>query len=313
MPANTCLPGGIVAMTAEAADRLIKHGAGDAALLYLALLRGENREGTRKLLRWTAERLDAAGDALTRLELISGEAAPEPPPSRPALEEPPEYTSADLARELEGTSPFAMLVPEVERRLGKFLSPADLKTLYLIYDYYALPAEVVMILVSWCVEETERKYGEGRRPRLPQIKKEAERWREKGVDSAEAAEEYLKRQAFLRTREGSLLPVLQITGRPPIDRERDYLASWVEMGFGDDAVRLAYERTIMKKQSLNWSYMNSILKRWHEKGLHTVAQVEAGDSERKRAQDVEKQASTASALRQDADWLEQFMRNQEAR
>jgi DnaD/phage-associated family protein len=171
-----------------------------------------------------------------------------------------------------------------------------------------------MIMVNWCIEEMERKYGKGRRPRLPQIKKEAEHWREKGVDTAEAAEEYLKRQAVLRTEEGRLMPVLHISGRPLIDRERDYLAGWVSMGFQEDAVRLAYERTILKKQSLNWAYMNSILKRWHEKGLHTVAQIEAGDSDRKPLISAEeKKTETVSNQRKDVDWLEQFMREQEGR
>ena len=45
----------------------------------------------------------------------------------------------------------------------------------------------------------------------------------------------------------------------------------------DEALRAAYERTIMKKQSLDWSYMNGILRRWHEKGLHTLAAIQAGD------------------------------------
>ena len=28
---------------------------------------------------------------------------------------------------------------------------------------------------------------------------------------------------------------------------------------------------------MDWSYMNGILRRWHEKGLHTAAAVQAGD------------------------------------
>ena len=49
------------------------------------------------------------------------------------------------------------------------------------------------------------------------------------------------------------------------------------MGFDDEALRAAYERTVMKKQSMDWSYMNGILRRWHEKGLHTLAAIQAGD------------------------------------
>lgn len=53
---QTLLPGSIIAMTDQAADRLLRADNGDAALLYLQLL----RRGTVKGLSWSAQRLDAA-------------------------------------------------------------------------------------------------------------------------------------------------------------------------------------------------------------------------------------------------------------
>ena len=44
------LPGQVLAMTAQTADRLIKLDSGDAALLYLQLLRHDGVTG----LRWPA-------------------------------------------------------------------------------------------------------------------------------------------------------------------------------------------------------------------------------------------------------------------
>ena len=40
---------------------------------------------------------------------------------------------------------------------------------------------------------------------------------------------------------------------------------------------MAYEKTVLKKRSMDWGYMNGILRRWHEKGLHTAAAIQAGD------------------------------------
>ena len=39
-------------------------------------------------------------------------------------------------------------------------------------DHLALPAEVILMLVGWCTEEMERKYGPGRKPFLSQIRRE---------------------------------------------------------------------------------------------------------------------------------------------
>ena len=52
------------------------------------------------------------------------------------------------------------------------------------------------------------------------------------------------------------------------------------MGFDNEALRLAYEKTVMKKQSMDWGYMNGILRRWHEENRHTPEQ--AADEGRSR-------------------------------
>ena len=175
------------------------------------------------------------------------------------------------------SSTFSALVGEVERRLGKRLSTADLKNLYTLYDHLAIPAEVILMLVSWCTEEITRKYGPGRKPFLSQIRKEGFIWARRGVDTMERAEEYIARLTRLRGREAEVLRLLDIPARPLVEREKTYIAAWDDMGFDDGAIRMAYERTVLKKQSMDWSYMNGILRRWHEKGLHTAAAIQAGD------------------------------------
>lgn len=103
----------------------------------------------------------------------------------------------------------------MERRLGKRLSANDLKILLTLYDHLALPGEVILMLVTWCIEETERKYGPGRRPFLSQVRKEGFAWSRQGIDTVEAAEAHLKKLTQLRTREREVLRLLDIPGPPP--------------------------------------------------------------------------------------------------
>lgn len=307
--------GQVVSLSGEAADKLITRGEGDAALLCLALLRHGETEAARKALRWTGDRTEKAWSVLADLGLVADKApAPESVPLEP--ESPPDYLRADILKAIEEEPTFQGLYHAVERRLGKKLSDSDLKALYEIYDFLALPAEVILLLITWCLEEFQEKYGPGRMPRMSLIKKTAYAWRRMGIDTAEAVEEYLKTQSRLRQRERELLPLLDITGRPPVEREREYLNSWVNMGFPNDAIRLAYERTVLKKQSLNWPYMNSILKSWHTKGLHTVAEIQAGDSDPRRKKAVPAAATsqdTGDRLRRDMEWLERFAKENEKR
>ena len=321
MAANLFLPGGVVAMPAEAADRLIASGSGDAALLYLWLLRKNGAatlEEAGSALRWDGGRLTAAWDVLSGRGLAP--AMPQASQPRPEQEEPPEYTAEDIARELEDqNSTFPALVGEVQRRLGKILSTADLKTLYTLYDFLALPAEVICLLVSWCVEEFARKYGPGRKPRMSQIQKEGFVWHRLGVDTAQAAEEHLKKQALYRSREGEILRLLDLPPRPLVEKERKKVAAWTDMGFPDAVLRLAYEKTVYKKQKMDWDYMNGILLGWHRKNLHTLAEIEAGDSPRRStAQPAQppmqahpaKPGEAEQRVREDLERMREFLRRE---
>jgi len=269
---QTLTPGSILAMTDQAAERLLKLDSGDAALLYIHLL----RRGTLEGLRWPADRLQGALELLKAQGLAPAQTAA-PEPSAPE-QLPPEYNTEDITMALsDRASAFPALCDEVERQLGKRLSAADLKSLYTLYDFLALPVEVILMLVGWCVEEQERKYGPGRKPFLSQIKKEGFVWARQGIDTMERAEEHIKKLGRLRGRGSEVLRLLDIPQRPLVEREKTYIAAWDDMGFEDEALRMAYERTVMKKQSMDWGYMNGILRRWHEKGLHTAAAILAGD------------------------------------
>lgn len=270
--ASTLLPGSVVAMTDQAAQRLLKLDNGDAALLYVTLL----LKGNLDSVNWPESRLRPALEALQSQGMAPKELphADVPMPETP----PPEYNTQQISDALEDTvSPFPLLVDEVERRLGKKMAVNDLKNLFLLYDHYALPAEVILMLVGWCVEEFKRKYGPGRLPGMPLIRKEGAIWAKKGIDTMELAEAHIQRLTALRSRESEVLRLLDIPLRPLVEREKTYIAAWDDMGFDNEAIRMAYEKTVLKKQSMDWGYMNGILRRWHEKGLHTAAAVEAGD------------------------------------
>ncbi len=263
-------------LTAQAAQRLLERGDGDAALLYLALLRHNGSTPPRSLageLRWERGRIEAAEIVLRELGLI----APQSPQPEPA-DELPVYQGAEVAEALEGNEEFRRLSAEVERRLGKRLTTPDISALLGLYDYLGLPADVIYLLVCHCAERLARRFGEGRRPTLRQIEREGYAWARRGIDSQAAAAEYLREYA---RRQGVLpqyMRVLRLGDRPPADSEEKYLLQWQEWGFSPEAVALAYDKTVLKCHELKWSYCNGILRRWHEAGLRTVEEIEHKDT-----------------------------------
>lgn len=265
-----------VTLSAQVVKRLLEKGDGDAALLYLALLRRRGAVPPRSLageLRWDRDRIEAAETALRQMGLVAAgrEAPPEP------AEEKPDYQRTDVAERLERSQEFRALTDQVERKLGKKLTTPDVAVLLGLTDYLGLPADVVYLLVCHCVERVQRRSGPGRRPGMKQIEKEGYAWARLGIDTQAAAAEYLRKYARRQDPLPRYMRALGLGDRFPSPSEEKYLLSWQEMGFAPEAVAIACDKTILKCHELKWAYCNGILRRWHEAGLHTEAEIRAGD------------------------------------
>ena len=139
-----------------------------------------------------------------------------------------------------------------------------------------LPTDVISVLVCYCKERARAK-GNLRNPSLRTIEKKAYYWAEQGIDTMEEAVAFIQNQNMRRSQIAKLMTLLQIRGRSLTPGEERYARSWLEMGFEDSVIALAYERTCLNTGGLNWPYMNKILLRWQEAGLYTLEQVQNGD------------------------------------
>lgn len=280
-----------IVLPAQQADRLIGRGDGDAALLYLCLLRadrGVTAQELQRKLKWSQLRLHAAETALQELGLI--DRPPEQKPPEPAQER-PVYTADDLTDLLTGDAGFRMLVPQTEEKLGKRLKTADLQILAGLYDDLGLPADVIYLLVCHCVTRSEERYGPGRRPTLRQIEKEGYHWAQRGLFDQESASQYLRDWNVRRSAMSRYMQVLGLGDRRPVESEERYIADWMDKGFPPGTVALAYDKTVFYKKELNWRYLNGILRRWHENGWHTEEEVRQSDSRKPSRREEKKDDS----------------------
>lgn len=280
-----------IVLPAQQADRLIGRGDGDAALLYLCLLRadrGVTAQELQRRLKWSQLRLHAAETALQELGLI--DRPPEQKPPEPAQER-PVYTADDLTDLLTGDAGFRMLVPQTEEKLGKRLKTADLQILAGLYDDLGLPADVIYLLVCHCVTRSEERYGPGRRPTLRQIEKEGYHWAQRGLFDQESASRYLRDWNVRRSAMSRYMQVLGLGDRRPVESEERYITDWMDKGFPPETVALAYDKTVFYKKELNWRYLNGILRRWHENGWHTEEEVRQGDSRKPSKREEKKDDS----------------------
>lgn len=305
-----------VVLSGAVARRLVEGGDGDAALLYIAILRnrgGIDDERLRRQLGWPADRFRRGLSALAGQGLVAlpgGQPSPLPPEEDPPAarreDRRPEYTRADMVRALEGAE-FAQLSGAVEEKLGKKLTTPDLEILLGLYDHLGLPADVIFLLVCFCGERIAAKYGPGRRPTLRQIEQEGYAWARLGVFSQESAAAYIKKEQASREAVARLTALLGLGGRKLSLTEEKYLRSWSEMGFDREVIERAYDRTVLNCKELRWPYMNKILDTWHRKGLHTLKQVEEGDRPGGSRRGGERKNAAAS-VQEDMAQMERFRR-----
>jgi len=251
--------------------KLLGAGSGDGALLYIYLKSGNVPADAAKTLNLTPARYSCAMATLRQLGLWQEEKQ-----LRIPMGERPVYSERDVLDADSRDAEFKSLRGEVERQLGRNMNTEELKILLGFVRYLGLPGEVISVLICYCKDRAHRR-GSLRNPSLRTIEKEAYAWAEAGIDNLEEAAAFIQAQNVRSSRIHRLKEQLQIHGRHLTAAEERYAGSWLEMGFEDEVIAIAYERTCLNTGGLNWAYMNKILQRWHEAGLHTAEAVRTGE------------------------------------
>ena len=298
-----------VTLTGQTIDKLIRAGDGDAALLYLYILKTRGQSTSEQAAAAMGRNpggIATAMAVLSRLGLVqfgettdapdtgdagdtgdthdthgatpagSQKGAPhdsqEGEPPRAPVGEPRNYTVEEIKLELEPGTVFHALAEETQRRLGKILSPDELMRLFGIYDGLGLQPEVIMQLIMHCITES-RSRSAGRMPSMRNIEKKAYEWEHEGILTLERAEEHLKAHDARKSARGEIKKVLQIRDRELSGTEKRYMDSWIAMGFDTGAIETAYDKTVVKTGRLAWEYMDSIMNSWHSRDMHTLHEI----------------------------------------
>ena len=257
-------------ITKMQADKLLAAASADAALLYIYLKSGNDIAAAETDLNLNAGRVKCAAATLRQLGLYEEKKV------IAMVGERPNYTERDVMGAVDADHSFRSLYEDVQRLLGRMLNTEELKILLGFVRYLGMAPEVVSLLVCYCKERARLK-GSSRNPSLRSIEKEAYLWAEKGIDTMEEAIAYTQAQYVRRSRLGRLLEQLQIRGRNLTTAEERYAQQWLDWGFDEEAIAMAYERTCVNTGGLSWAYMNKILTRRQEAGMVTGEQVRAGD------------------------------------
>lgn len=164
----------------------------------------------------------------------------------------PHYKGSEIGKRIEENSKLAQTYKIVSGILGKNLSSSDIELLYSMYDYYGLPAEVIVVMVEYFA-------GKGKTT-MRALEKEAQKWSERGIDSVCQANLYIKKREDLLTFAGQVRRIVGANERNLTTKELSYIEKWkIDLKATMDDIRAAYETTVENTGKVAFSYMNRIL------------------------------------------------------
>lgn len=216
------------------------------------------------------DKVAQALDLLTRKKLVTGK-------QEKVLERPdtlPEYTAGDIKNALDSDEKFKFVLESTQKKLGKILSTADTQALLGIYSWLGLPAEVICLIVTYCITESEKKYGKGRRPTMRTIESQAKTWYNLGILTTEQAEEYLRNLEYKGTKVAELTRLLHLGGRALAPTESRYINAWIDKNYPTELIMEAYDITVVRTNKLEWKFMNKVLENWEKEGCKAKADLE---------------------------------------
>lgn len=182
--------------------------------------------------------------------------------SQPSSSAMPVFSGESIALRATQDRMLAELFTQAERIRNKTLSPAEINTIYNLYDTIGLPASVVALLLEYCQEAgktgTQYMYVTGAA------------WAEEGITTAEAANDKIEALRRARAVEGRVKSALGID-RALSTKERNFLSTWTDsLDFGVEEIVYAFEQSVDNTGKLSFAYMNKVLQNNFESGCRTV-------------------------------------------
>ena len=192
-------------------------------------------------------------------------------------------TNIQQYRSRKERAEFKELLFVAEQYLGKTLSATDIDQITYFYDTLNMSAELIEYLIEYCVENGHKS--------MHYINKVALSWHEENITTVNLA----KTSSFLYNKNCyCVLNAYGIKGRGPAASEIAYIRKWSEeYGFALEVILEACDRTMNAIHQPSFDYTDSILKRWKDKNVRQLKDIDAVDAdyrkEKERAKELAKE------------------------
>ena len=187
----------------------------------------------------------------------------------------PTYSSEEILSLKENDPEFSQVLESAQGVLGKIFNHNDASVLYGIYDNLGFGGDLVLQLLGFCAGMGKKNFR--------YIERVALDWHDRGIDSFEKADSYIRHMEQLARDEHQVAVAFGIDNRALTKKEKEFISKWrEEMNLSLEMIEAAYEVCVDTKGKLSFPYINGILTDWHANGW-------------KEPQDIRKKETTAPA------------------
>lgn len=182
----------------------------------------------------------------------------------------------EVLKRAEESSEFRYVLQKSQQLFGRTISKAERSMLLSLMDYYGLPAEVLLMLITYAVSagRTGTNY----------IHTVGIGWAEEGITTLESAENKIEQLNKTNRLWSAFQRQAGIPVKNPTKNQETYFTKWTgEWNMSIEIIAYGYEKMIDSIDKANYKYLDKMIASWHDNGAYTIDKIEALEAEKPNA------------------------------
>lgn len=159
-----------------------------------------------------------------------------------------------------------------ERYLGHQLSCEESRAILYWLDNLGFSQDMIDYLLEYCVAKNC--------PSIKYMNKIALEWSKQGIQTLTEAKEAVFRNSELVH---AIMRAYGICGRTLTDVETESVREWLRMGFSNEMIVAACQKTMASVHKASFGYTNKILQGWKAQNIRTINDIKLSDAQFKEA------------------------------
>lgn len=173
-----------------------------------------------------------------------------------------------------------------ERYLGHQLNCEESRAILYWLDNLGFSQDMIDYLLEYCVAKNC--------PSIKYMNKIALEWSKQGIQTLTEAKEAIFRNSELVH---AIMRAYGICGRTLTDVEIETVREWLRMGFSNEMIVAACQKTMANVHKASFGYTNKILQGWKAQNIRTINDVKLSDAQFKEANQKKYAAAKQAAVR----------------